>query len=154
MRVQPIREILDNKYSTTIKSIEWGTSSVTADEELEMLKDTPQVLKYKDIDFTDTFVVNSGLPAIDSSNPAGVTVHLDVYNKEIELTENFEIKIEIDANKIRPEQIDSTVLTDKYLVAQAQVILFETKVIAKIKELLDGARSHVNGFEDTVDQTL
>lgn len=36
----------------------------------------------------------------------------------------------------------------------AKVILYETKVIAQIKKLLDVARSHVTTFEQTVEQTL
>lgn len=65
----------------------------------------------------------------------------------------MEISLEVSAEKVGSAEIND-VLTDALMVAQAKVILFETRVMAKIKELLDIARSHVNTFEETVEQTL
>lgn len=45
-------------------------------------------------------------------------------------------------------------LTTKQLYAQAQIILFETKVKNRIKELLEIARSNVNDFEVVTEETL
>ena len=59
-----------------------------------------------------------------------------------------------DINKVSLAEIDSVVLTDKYLVAQAKVILYETKILARIKELLDEARKSVNTFENTLEVSL
>ena len=70
------------------------------------------------------------------------------------LDENFEVSISIDAKKILDSELDGTVFTDKHVLAQAKVILFETKVIARVKELLEIARSHVNSFEETIEHTL
>lgn len=153
MKILPQRSIEKDVYSVNIKPLEWGTATVTAEEELEMLKDTPQTLKYSDIDFTEKFKVIDGLPVVSSDEDA-VEVTLELNNKKFVLDENFEVSISVDANKIPAEEIDDTVLTDKYLVAQAKVITYETKVLAQIKKLLDEARAHVNTFEDTVEVNL
>ncbi len=153
MKILPQRSIENDVYSVVIKPLEWGTATVSAEEELEMLKDTPQVLKYSDIDFTEKFKVVDGLPVV-SSDEGAVTVKLDLNNKKIPLDENFEVSLSADANKVLASEIDDAVLTDKYLVAQAKVIAYETKVLAQIKKLLDEARAHVNDFEDTTEVNL
>lgn len=68
--------------------------------------------------------------------------------------ENFKVSISIDAKKILTSELDGAVFTDKHVLTQAKTILFETKVIARIKELLEIARSHANSFEKTIEQTL
>lgn len=121
--------------------------------ELEMLKDTPQVLRYADIEFKEYFKVVDGLPVVSSDEDA-VEVSLDLNNKEFILDENFEVSLSVDANKVMATEIDEEVLTDKYLVAQAKVITYESKILAQIKKLLDEARAYVNKFEDTVEVNL
>lgn len=153
MKILPIRSIENDTYTTVIKPSEWGTASVTAESELAMLEDTPQLLRYADIEFKEKFIASDGLPVVSSEEDA-IEVSLDLNNKEFMLDENFEVSISIDAKKILDSELDSTVFTDKHVLAQAKVILFETKVIARIKELLGIARSHVNNFEETIEQTL
>lgn len=153
MKVLPERSIENDVYSVKIKPTEWGTATVTAEEELEMLKDTPQVLRYADIDFTEKFKVVDNLPVVSADEDA-VSVSLDLNNKEFSLDENFEVSINIDANKVAAAEIDEEVLKDKYLVAQAKAITYETKVLSRIKVLLDEARAHINKFEDTVEVNL
>lgn len=153
MKILPIRSIENDTYTTVIKPSEFGTASVTAENELAMLADTPQMLRYADIEFKDKFIVSDGLPVV-STEANAVEVNLDLNNKEFMLDENFEVSLSIDAKKILDSELDGTVFTDKHVLAQAKTILFETKVIARIKELLEIARSHVNSFEETIEQTL
>lgn len=153
MKILPERSISKDTYSTLLKPSEWGTASVTAENELAMLEDTPQLLRFADIEFKDKFIVSDGLPVV-STEANAVEVTLDLNNKEFVLDENFEVSISIDAKKILDSELDGTVFTDKHVLAQAKVILFETKVIARVKELLEIARSHVNSFEETIEQTL
>ncbi len=153
MKILPLRSIENDTYTTIIKPSEWGTASVTAESELEMLADTPQLLRYADIDFKDKFVITNGIPQI-STDASAIEVTLDLNNKEFILDENFEVSLSVDAKKILDAELDGTVFTDKHELAQAKIILFETKVISRIKELLEIARSHVNSFEETVEQTL
>jgi len=153
MKILPLRSIENDTYTTVIKPSEWGTASVTAESELEMLADTPQLLRYADIDFKDKFLIINGIPQISTDENA-VEVTLDLNNKEFILDENFEVSLSVDAKKILDAELDGTVFTDKHELAQAKTILFETKVISRIKELLEIARSHVNSFEETVEQTL
>lgn len=153
MKILPIRSIENDTYTTVLKASEWGTASVTAENELAMLADTPQTLRYADIEFKDKFIVSNGLPVI-STDTSAVEVSLDLNNKEFILDENFEVTISVDANKILDTELDETVFTDKHTLAQAKVLLYEEKVIARIKELLEIARSHVNDFEVAVEQTL
>lgn len=153
MKILPERGISKDTYTTLLKPSEWGTASVTAENELAMLEDTPQLLRYADIEFKDKFIVSDGLPVV-STEANAVEVTLDLNNKEFILDENFEVSISIDAKKILDSELDGIVFTDKHVLAQAKVILFETKVIARVKELLEIARSHVNSFEETIEQTL
>lgn len=153
MKILPERGISKDTYTTLLKPSEWGTASVTAENELAMLEDTPQLLRFADIEFKDKFIVSDGLPVV-STEANAVEVTLDLNNKEFVLDENFEVSISIDAKKILDSELDGTVFTDKHVLAQAKVILFETKVIARVKELLEIARSHVNSFEETIEQTL
>lgn len=153
MKIKPERSIENDVYSTVIKPIEFGTSDITSVEELEILKDTPQTLKYSDIKFEDKFTVKDGLPEI-SSDPDAVTVTLKPVNKEFTLDEDFEFSCSVDAKNIPDSEVDGTVFTNKYSLAMAKVILFETKVIEQIKKLLEDARSHVTTFEITQEQTL
>ena len=153
MKILPERSVENDVYTTVIKPSEFGTTDKTAQQELDMLADTPQILRYADIEFKDSFVISDDIPVIDSDGGA-VDVKLDLNNKEYILDENFEVSISIDANKILDSELDEVIFTDKHLLAQAKVILFETKIINRVKELLEIARSHVNSFEETVEVSL
>lgn len=154
MKILPIRSILDNKYKTVIKPSEMGDSIRTAQQEIDMLADTPQILKYSDIEFKGKFIVSNGNPIIsEAENAVEVTID-NINNKEYIINENFEISLEIDATKVPDSSLDTNVLTTKQLFAQAQIILFETKVKNRIKELLEIARSNINDFEVVTEETL
>lgn len=152
MKILPVRSIENNTFKTVIKPSEMGDSIRTAQQEIDLLLDFPQVLRYSDIEFKGKFVVVDGIPSISDEADA-VEVTLDLNNKEFTLGEDMEISLEVNADKIASSEVNA-VLTDTLLVAQAKVILFENRVMAKIKELLDTARSHINTFEETVEQTL
>lgn len=153
MKILPERSIENDVYTTIIKPSEWGTADKTEQQELDMLADTPQILRYADIDFKDNFIISNGNPVIDADDDS-VEVKLDLNNKEYLLDENFEVSISVDAKKILDSELDDMVFTDKHLLAQAKVILFETKIINRVKELLEIARAHVNSFEETVEVSL
>ncbi len=153
MKILPERSIENDVYTTLLKPLTFGTATVTAEDELAMLADTPQILRYADIEFKEKFKIVDGLPVVSTEDDA-VEVTLDLTNKEFLLDENFEVSLSVDANKVAPAEIDGTVFTDKYLVAQAKIITYETKVLERIKTLLDEARAHVNTFEDTVEVNL
>lgn len=152
MKILPVRSIENNTFRTVMKPSEMGDSIRTAQQEIDLLADFPQVLRYSDIEFKGKFVVTDGIPVISDEADA-VEVTLDLNNREFILGEDMEISLEVNANKIASSEVNK-VLTDTLLVAQAKVILFENRVMAKIKELLDTARSHINTFEETVEQTL
>lgn len=152
MKILPVRSIENNTFKTVIKPSEMGDSIRTAQQEIDLLTDFPQVLRYSDIEFKGKFVVTDGIPSISDEVDA-VEVTLDLNNREFTLGEDMEISLEVNADKIASSEVNE-VLTDTLLVAQAKVILFENRVMAKIKELLDTARSHINTFEETVEQTL
>lgn len=154
MKILPERSILDNKYKTVIRPSEMGDSIRTAQQEIDMLADTPQILKYSDIEFKGKFIVSNGNPIL-SEDESAVEVSIDnINNKEFVINEDLEISLEIDATKVPDSLLDDTVLTTKQLYAQAQIILFETKLKNRIKELLEIARSNVNDFEVVTEETL
>lgn len=119
-----------------------------------MLADTPQILRYSDIEFKGSFIVSNGNPILSEDENAVVVTIDNINNKEFVIDENLEISLEIDATKVADGLLDSTMLTTKQLYAQAQIILFETKVKNRIKELLEIARSNVNDFEVVTEETL
>ncbi len=145
MKILPQRDIEKNVYSVKIKPLEWGTPSLTASEELEMLKDIPQTLKYTDIDFSAKFKVEDGVPVISEDDDA-VLITLDLREKEFPLDEKFEVSLSVDAGRITDSEIDDKVLTNRHLVAQAKIIVYETRIIEEITKLLNQAASHINGF--------
>lgn len=154
MKILPVREIENNVFTTTLAPSEFGTSTVTSEDELAMLVDFPQTLRYADIDFVDTFKVVDGLPVI-SADADAVEIKIDnLTNKEFPINEDLNITLSIDANKIPVSEVDGTVFTTTLQVAQAKAILFETKVLARIKTLLDEARAHINTFEETTEINL
>ena len=153
MRFLPKRDIKNNTYITLLKPLEFGTNSMTSIQELEMLKDTPQILRYVDIDFTGKFKVLDGLPVISTEDDA-VEISLALNNQEFLIDENFEVSLSVDANKIASSEVDGVVFTTKQLVAQAKIILYETKVLERIETLLDEARAHINKFEETTEVNL
>lgn len=154
MKILPIRNIENNAYTVVLKPSEFGTATVIENDELEMLKNYPQTLRYADIDFSAKFIVTDGVPTI-STDESAVEVKIEnLTNKEFKIDENLSIELTIDSAKISTSETDSTVLTSILLVAQAKAILFETKVLAKIKELMDAARANVNTFEQTTEQIL
>ncbi len=152
MKILPERSIENNTYKTVIKPSEMGDSIRTAQQEIDLLADFPQILRYSDIEFKGNFIVTDSIPVL-SDDPSAVEVVLDLNNKEYTIGQDMEISLEVSAEKVSSTEING-VLTDSLMVAQAKVILFETRVMAKIKELLEIARSHVNSFEETVEQTL
>ncbi|RKI83725.1 hypothetical protein D7V90_07470 [bacterium 1xD42-87] len=154
MKILPERSILDNKYKTVIRPLEMGDSIRTAQQEIDMLADTPQILRYSDIEFKGSFIVSNGNPILSEDENAVVVTIDNINNKEFVIDENLEISLEIDATKVADGLLDSTMLTTKQLYAQAQIILFETKVKNRIKELLEIARSNVNDFEVVTEETL
>lgn len=154
MKVIPIRDIENNEYKVTIKPDSFGTATVTEESEIAMLKDFPQILRYADIEFKSKFVVTDGIPTI-STDASAVEVKIEnLTNKEYLIDEDLKIEFSVNADKISTSDIDSVVLTDKFLAAQARVLLFENKVLAKIKELMEIARANVNSFENVTEQIL
>lgn len=154
MKIEPVRGIENNVFTTTLAPTEMGTATTTADKEIAMLVDFPQTLRYADIEFTDKFKVVGGIPTISAELDA-VEVKIDnLTNREFQINENLNITISIDANKIPTSEVDGAVFTNTLQVAQAKIILFETKVLAKIKELMDTARANVNDFEITTEVIL
>ena len=59
MKILPERGISKDTYSTLLKPSEWGTASVTAENELAMLEDTPQLLRFADIEFKEKFLIQN-----------------------------------------------------------------------------------------------
>lgn len=154
MTIKPLREIENNTFKVTIKPSSMGTATTTAEAEAEMLVDFPQTLRYSDVTFTDKFKVVSGLPVISADVDAVEIAISNLVNKEYKVDENLEIYFEVSADKISSSEVDGTVFTNTLEVAQAKVILFETKILARIKELMDAARANVNDYEITTEVIL
>lgn len=154
MKIKPIRSIENNTYKTVIVPSEFGTTTITSHDEIEMLKDFPQFLRYADINFAAKFKVVDGLPVISTETDAVEIKINNLTNREFQIAENLSIEYSISSDKITASEIDGTVFTTALQVAQAKAILFEVSVMAKIKELMDKARANVNDFETVTEQIL
>lgn len=147
MELKQINAIENNIVSTRISVESLGTALMDAAEEKELLEDTIVNLEYSAITFSDFVKVTGGNPVIvPSTDPAAEEVTLSLINKIIKLDENFEVELSIDITKI-PTSALTAQLTTPLLVAQAQILIFTTKIKDEVERLLTEMRNAHNDFE-------
>ncbi|WP_291567032.1 MULTISPECIES: hypothetical protein [unclassified Clostridium] len=145
MQLKIERDVKNNRFETIISFENYGGTDITAEDEKELLENYPCMISYKDLTFSGKFNIKDKEVVLDESDN-GETVTLTVMDKVFPLTENFQAKYEINIKDILDSELQ-TKLNTKELICQAKILLFEEKIVEKIKELIVDLKAKDNNFE-------
>lgn len=138
------REIKCNRYSVVIKFKEFGSTTLTPEEEQKIVDDFCPKFKLSDITFEGKYNV-SNKKIVEDTN--GETVTLTLPNKEIAINDAMEFGYTIHKNEINASEIQTN-LKNEDLVAKAKIQLFIDKVSEKIDTMLKEFGETIDEFED------
>lgn len=155
---------LDQKFnvendiaSVDITVTSLGTADLTEDQERELLANYNKYIEYSRIQFKGNIQLNNGVPEVTTDSADDSTIVeleiTDVTNERKLINENLSFHFERDVTKY-PDTVLNTVLDKKELYAQAQCVLFSTKVKEAVTEKLAEIRALNNTFEGTTEYTL
>lgn len=150
------RDITDRIVSSTATIKEFGSDTIQPSKEKENLEDYPPILNYADINFTGKFKMDEEehIPVLLEENATleGTldTVTLDLGEKTVKIDADFTDTYSVDAKSLTRQIKNMTVIPDEDCLAQAMVMLWEAKIGAQIKTLVENSRKHMNGFADAV----
>lgn len=151
MKFTTTRNIDNNVFSVTIAYKEYGTVSLTAEEEKEILESYPVDLSYSDITFTGNYTLTG--KEVTAGGTDSLTLSLS--NKKVKIDETFSVTYRVDSNSIPKSSYSSnTNLNTAELAAQGYCKLFEDKVKEKLESLLTTARNKFNDFESVDEYTI
>lgn len=138
------REIKCNRYSVVIKFKEYGSTTLTPEEEQKIIDDFCPKFKLSDITFEGKYNVSNKKIIADTN---GETVTLTLPNKEIAINENIEFGYTVHKNEINSNEIQTN-LKNEDLVAKAKIQLFIDKVSEKIDTMLKEFGDTIDEFEE------
>lgn len=147
MKLIAQKDITNNKYSVIIKFKEYGSTTLTPEDEQKIIDDFSPKFKLSDITFTDKYKKDvNGKYVADKEN--GVEISLVVPNKWVSIDNLMEFgctfhKKDIDANECGDSEL--TTVND---VAKAKIQLFIDKVTKHINEILKNLGETIDGFEE------
>lgn len=139
------RNILNNKFETVVSFQGFGNNDMTPEEEKELLENFPIEISYADIAFSGKFDVVSG-EVVASEALDAEEVGFVIAQRTIKINELFVAKYEVSTSQIQDTEL-GTKLSTKELVCQAKAKLFELKVIAEVKRLVDELKLKSTNFE-------
>lgn len=149
MKFTTTRSVNNNVFSVTIAYKEYGTESLTADDERKILESFPVELIYKDVTFSGNYQVSGGDVV---ANGSGDSISLSLNNIKTTVNNTFTVGYRIDANSISASELSGkTHLNKSELLAQGYCKLFEDKVKEKLKIILEAARNKKNNFTTVED---
>ncbi len=144
MKFTTNRNVDKNVFSVTIAYKEYGTGTLTAEEEKEILESYPVDLIYNDITFEGKYTVQNKEVVAGGND----TVALTLNNKKVRVDDTFTVTYRIDANSIPSSALaGKNDLNTAELLSQAYCKLFEDKVRERLNTLLTAARNKFNDFE-------
>lgn len=155
---------LDQKFnvendiaSVDITVTSLGTADLTSEQEKELLANYNKYIEYSKIQFKGNIKLNNGVPEVTTDLKDDTTIVeleiTDVTNERKLINENLSFHFERDVTKY-PDSVLNTVLDKNELYAQAQCVLFATKVKEAVTEKLAEIRALNNTFEGTTEYTL
>lgn len=150
MDLQIKHDIDNNVFSTSITIAGLGTEVFSEDEEMEMLKNFPSKVSYRNLDFTKNIIMNGVVPEVTDKNSSDSVVAVTLpplSNKEILLNKDFLAEYKIDINKIPNSAVDKNVLTTKELVAYAYCAVYDRVICDAVTEIMENLRSKAPAFE-------
>lgn len=135
-----------------------GTADLTAEQEKELISNYNKVIEYNKIQFKGNIKLNSdGVPEVTEDSVDGTTVVeleiKDIINERKIVNEDISFHFERDVTKY-PDSVLSDVLNKKEIYAQAECVLFATRVKEALEEKLAEIRALNNKFETETEYTL
>ena len=135
-----------------------GTADLTAEQEKELISNYNKVIEYNKIQFKGNIKLNSdGVPEVTEDSVDGTNVVeleiKDIINERKIVNEDISFHFERDVTKY-PDSVLNNVLNKKELYAQAECVLFATRVKEALEEKLAEIRALNNKFETETEYTL
>ena len=135
-----------------------GTADLTAEQEKELISNYNKVIEYNKIQFKGNIKLNSdGVPEVTEDSVDGTTVVeleiKDIINERKIVNEDISFHFERDVTKY-PDSVLNNVLNKKELYAQAECVLFATRIKEALEEKLAEIRALNNKFETETEYTL
>lgn len=135
-----------------------GTADLTAEQEKELISNYNKVIEYNKIQFKGNIKLNSnGVPEVTEDSVDGTNVVeleiKDIINERKIVNENISFHFERDVTKY-PDSVLNDVLDKKEIYAQAECVLFATRVKEALEEKLAEIRALNNKFETETEYTL
>ena len=128
-----------------------GTADLTAEQEKELISNYNKVIEYNKIQFKGNIKLNSdGVPEVTEDSVDGTNVVeleiKDIINERKIVNEDISFHFERDVTKY-PDSVLNDVLNKKEIYAQAECVLFATRVKEALEEKLAEIRALNNKFE-------
>ena len=135
-----------------------GTADLTAEQEKELISNYNKVIEYNKIQFKGNIKLNSdGVPEVTEDSVDGTTVVeleiKDIINERKIVNEDISFHFERDVTKY-PDSVLNDVLNKKEIYAQAECVLFATRIKEALEEKLAEIRALNNKFETVTEYTL
>ena len=135
-----------------------GTADLTAEQEKELIFNYNKVIEYNKIQFKGNIKLNSdGVPEVTEDSVDGTNVVeleiKDIINERKIVNEDISFHFERDITKY-PDSVLNDVLNKKEIYAQAECVLFATRVKEALEEKLAEIRALNNKFETETEYTL
>lgn len=135
-----------------------GTADLTAEQEKELISNYNKVIEYNKIQFKGNIKLNSdGVPEVTEDSVDGTNVVeleiKDIINERKIVNEDISFHFERDVTKY-PDSVLNDVLNKKEIYAQAECILFATRIKEALEEKLAEIRALNNKFETETEYTL
>ena len=117
-----------------------GTADLTAEQEKELISNYNKVIEYNKIQFKGNIKINSdGVPEVTEDSVDGTNVVeleiKDIINERKIVNEDISFHFERDVTKY-PDSVLNNVLNKKELYAQAECVLFATRIKEALEEKL------------------
>lgn len=143
MKLMVDKTIECNRYSVVIKFKEFGSASLTPEEEQKLINDFCPKFKLSDITFSDTYTLEGNRVV---ANMGGETITLTTPNKEIAINELLEVGYTVHSKEISDDDIQSTLNTSD-LICKAKIQLFVDKIAETITSILTELTKTLDDFE-------
>ena len=135
-----------------------GTADLTAEQEKELISNYNKVIEYNKIQFKGNIKLNSdSVPEVTEDSVDGTNVVeleiKDIINERKIVNEDISFHFERDVTKY-PDSVLNDVLNKKEIYAQAECVLFATRVKEALEEKLAEIRALNNKFETETEYTL
>lgn len=157
MKLDQVYKVENDIASVDITVSSLGTSELTEEQEKDLLLNYNKYIEYSKIQFKGNIKLTNGVPEVTTDPKDDSTVVelqiTDVTNEKKLIDENLSFHFERNVTKY-PDSVLNTLLNKKELYAQAQCVLFATKIKEAVTEKLAEIRALNNNFESETEYTL